>query len=222
MTHCAPSLAASRELLLKRCLDIVISLAVLVVVWPVLAMIALVIRLDSPGPVIFRQERVGRGGRVFEMWKFRTMVHGAPEEPHRNLVVPLVRGVVSLAPGAARRVPSAPPPDPRITRSGKWLRRSSLDELPQLVNVLRGEMSLVGPRPATLYERAEFDARLQERLLMPQGMTGRWQVSGCDRLDYVRMYELDLEYVRSWSLWLDLKILAATPRAMVVPRESAS
>lgn len=209
-----------RYLWVKRWLDVVVSAATLIVLWPLLALIAVVIRLDSPGPVVFRQSRVGKDGRVFEMWKFRTMEWGATDQWHRHLVVPLVQGVVSTLPGTRLTIPARPPPDPRVTRAGSWLRRTSMDELPQFVNVLLGDMSLVGPRPAVTYEYAEFDDRLRQRLRLPQGMTGLWQVSGGNILDYRRMYEIDLEYVRTWSLRLDLKILAKTLRVLMVRRES--
>jgi lipopolysaccharide/colanic/teichoic acid biosynthesis glycosyltransferase len=207
---------------MKRCLDVVISAALLSVFWPVLALIALLIRLDSRGPAIFRQPRVGKDGRIFDMWKFRTMEWGTSDERHRHLVVPLVRAAITSDPATPFPMPPFLSPDPRITRTGRWLRRTSLDELPQLVNVLRGDLSLVGPRPAVTYELAEFDDRLRQRLHMPQGMTGLWQVSGYNVLDFRRMYELDLEYVRNWSFWLDLKILAQTPRALLVRSESRS
>lgn len=211
-------IAFSRQpshLWIKRCLDIVVSLAALAVLWPLAALIAIVIRSDSPGPAIFRQQRVGKDGRIFEMWKFRTMLWGASDERHRRLVVPLVRAAVAAPDAGEAPLFAATPPDDRITRAGRWLRRTSLDELPQLVNVLRGDLSLVGPRPAVLYELAEFDERLRGRLHVPQGMTGLWQVSGHNILDFRRMYELDLEYVRTWSLWLDMKILAKTPWALL-------
>ena len=159
------------------------------------------------------------GGRRFEIWKFRTMVRGAPDDLHRDLVLPLVRAPAGDEPerGSTRIYKLAA--DPRITRVGRWLRRTSLDELPQLFNVLRGEMSLVGPRPPVIYEYEAYSRWQLERLEMPQGMTGLWQVSGRNRLSFRRMHELDIEYVRSWSLWLDLKILALTLRAVVVDGE---
>ncbi len=216
----SPELAASRERSpsqrLKRSLDVAVSVTILAALWPVLALIALIIRLDSRGPVIFKQPRVGKDGRIFEMWKFRTMVADTSDERHRSLVVPLVRAVIASDPTAPFPIPPAPPPDSRVTQPGRWLRRTSMDELPQLVNVLRGDLSLVGPRPAVVYELAEFDDRLRQRLRVPQGMTGLWQVSGHNIFDFRRMYELDLEYVQTWSLWLDLKILVKTPVALLV------
>lgn len=220
--HVAAPVAQKRHLALKRCLDLGIGTLALVVLSPILALVAIIIRLDSPGPVLFRQTRIGKGGRPFEMWKFRTMARDAADDLHRELVLPLVRSCAGDAPERsavpARRIYKLTN-DPRITRAGRWLRRTSLDELPQLFNVLRGEMSLVGPRPPVTYEFDAYDAWQLERLEMPQGMTGLWQVSGRSRLSYRRMHELDIEYVRRWSLWMDLKILAMTLRAVVVDAE---
>ena len=203
-------------------MDLAIGVPALIVLSPILALIAIIVRLDSRGPAFFRQTRVGMGGRPFAMWKFRTMVRDAPDELHRDLVLPLVRGCAGNAPeraaGPARRIYKLAD-DPRITRTGRWLRKTSLDELPQLFNVLRGEMSLVGPRPPVTYEYDAYAGWQLERLEMPQGMTGLWQVSGRSRLSYRRMHELDIEYVRRWSVWLDLKILAMTLRAVVVDGE---
>jgi lipopolysaccharide/colanic/teichoic acid biosynthesis glycosyltransferase len=193
--------------------DACLGTIALVVLAPLFALIALIIRLDSNGPAFFRQTRIGMGKRPFSMWKFRTMVRDAPDDLHRNLVVALARGTEPARP--AHKVMD----DPRITRIGRWLRKTSLDELPQLINVVRGEMSLVGPRPPVLYEYEAYEKWQLERFEMPQGMTGLWQVSGRNRVTYQRMHELDIEYVRRWSLWLDIKILAATLRAVVVDGE---
>jgi lipopolysaccharide/colanic/teichoic acid biosynthesis glycosyltransferase len=217
----APS-ARAVQLALKRCLDLCVGALLLVLLSPVLGAAAIIVRLDSPGPVLFRQTRIGRRGRRFEMLKLRTMVCDATDDLHRELVLPMLR---SCADDAAER--GAIPErrihklanDPRITRAGRWLRRTSLDELPQLFNVLRGEMSLVGPRPPMPYEYDAYAAWQLERLEMPQGMTGLWQVSGRSYLSYRRMHELDIEYVRRWSLWLDLRILAKTVRAVFVDAE---
>ena len=203
-------------------MDLFIGAAALIGLSPILALVAIIVRLDSPGPAFFRQTRIGLRRRPFEMWKFRTMADGASDELHRDLVLPMVRGCAG-----DEAEPDAESPqefykladDPRITRVGHWLRKTSLDELPQLFNVLRGEMSLVGPRPPTTYEYEAYDTWQLERLEMPQGMTGLWQVSGRNRLSYRRMHQLDIEYVRRWSLWLDLKILALTLRAVVVDGE---
>jgi lipopolysaccharide/colanic/teichoic acid biosynthesis glycosyltransferase len=215
----APQTTQTSHLRLKRSMDLFIGATALIALSPILALIAIIVRLDSPGPAFFRQTRIGMRGRPFEMWKFRTMAHGASDGPHRDLVLPMVRGCAGDEPkrgtGSTERMYKLAD-DPRITRVGRWLRKISLDELPQLFNVLRGEMSLVGPRPPTTYEYEAYDTWQLERLEMPQGMTGLWQVSGRNRLSYRRMHELDIEYARRWSLWLDLKILAVTLRAVVV------
>jgi lipopolysaccharide/colanic/teichoic acid biosynthesis glycosyltransferase len=215
--------ADAHGLRLKRWMDVCVSAASILALAPVLALVAVIIRLDSPGPAIFRQTRIGKGGRRFEMWKFRTMVRGAPDDPHRDLVRALARSCAVDAHdvGPTMRLYKLAD-DARITRVGGWLRRTSLDELPQLFNVLRGEMSLVGPRPAVTYEYDAYAPWQLERCAMPQGMTGLWQVSGRNRLSYRRMHELDIEYVRRWSLWLDLRILAMTLRAVVVDGEPAA
>ena len=202
-----------QALFLKRCMDLCLAILLLIVLSPILALVALIIRLDSDGPVFYRQIRIGRGRRPFSMWKFRTMVRDAPEDRHRDFVLALMRGSEPTRP-VAKLVD-----DPRITRVGRWLRKSSFDELPQLFNVVRGEMSLIGPRPPALYEYEAYQPWQLERFEMPQGMTGLWQVSGRNRVTYRRMHELDIEYVRRWSLWLDVKILIATLRAVVVDGE---
>jgi lipopolysaccharide/colanic/teichoic acid biosynthesis glycosyltransferase len=200
-------------------MDLVLASAALIVLSPFVALIVILIRLDSAGPAFFRQTRIGWKQRPFEMWKFRTMFQDAPVDVHREFATMLVRGAEP-----DRRQGSTPPvyklaDDSRITRVGRWLRVTSLDELPQLFNVLLGEMSLVGPRPILPYEREVSESWHFERFEMPQGMTGLWQVSGRNRLSYRRRCELDIEYVRTWSLWLDLRILAKTFRAVMVDRE---
>ena len=175
---------------IKRGIDLMVSLCCLVLLLVPFALVAVAIRLDSPGPALFRQRRPGRGGRPFRIWKFRTMAH---------------------RPG---RTGAEPPPqsaDVRVTRIGTWLRRSGIDELPQLVNVLRGEMSLVGPRP-TLLERAErYDARQRRRLLVKPGITGWAVIAGRNDLTWDEKIAYDLWYVDHASLTLDLRILAKTP-----------
>ncbi|MGH7528763.1 MAG: sugar transferase [Gemmatimonadales bacterium] len=192
------------QLGLKRVLDIVGAVAGLLIAAPAMLLAALLIKLDSPGPVIFGQERVGRGGRRFRVLKFRTMREGASDAAHRELVGRMQDG--DPAPAAVYKLTN----DDRVTRVGAWLRRTSLDELPQLLNVLRGAMSLVGPRPPLPYEVARYDAWQLPRFRVRPGITGLWQVSGRSRLTYRRMHELDLEYVRRWSLGLDVRILLRT------------
>jgi len=187
---------SGRNLAFKRAVDVFISLAVLILLSPILALSALLIKLESPGPVIFRQTRVGRGGREFTIFKFRTMRVNAEREQEQL---------------AARNEASGPlfkmRDDPRRTRVGKWLRRTSIDELPQLWNVLRGEMSVVGPRPALPKEVAQYQPWHRRRLEAAPGITGLWQVSGRSELDFEEGVLLDLYYVENWSPFLDLKIM---------------
>ncbi|MBE0592379.1 MAG: exopolysaccharide biosynthesis polyprenyl glycosylphosphotransferase [Gemmatimonadales bacterium] len=208
----APSLRWP-QFVLKRVTDLVLAGVMVVVLAPLLFLVAAAIRLDSAGPSIFRQPRVGRGGRPFTVWKFRTMGHGVSEDAHRAYVA----GMISDDGGArAHDSGSAGEPvfklvqDARVTRVGRLLRRTSLDELPQLFNVLRGEMSLVGPRPPLPYEVEAYEQWQFGRLGVLPGITGLWQVSGRNRLTYRQMCELDVTYVERWSLWLDLKILLKT------------
>jgi len=190
----------------KRAFDLVIGGLALLLAAPVMAAIAVAVKLDSPGPVLFRQERVGEGGRLFWMLKFRTMVVGAEEQE-----MALAQEVGAGPPLFEKR-----PDDPRITRVGRVLRRWSLDELPQLVNVLKGEMSLVGPRPELPWLVEQYEPWLRKRFAVPQGMTGWWQVHGrSDRADHWLRVEDDLYYIRNWSLWLDVRILLMTVGAVI-------
>ena len=183
----------------KRALDIVASALGLLALSPLLAAIAIAIKLDSPGPVLFRQRRMGRDDVPFEMLKFRSMVEGAdalkPALASRN-----------EADGGLFKIAE----DPRITRVGRLLRRSSLDELPQLLNVLRGDMALVGPRPLLLDEDSRIEGWRRSRLEVPPGMTGPWQVFGSARIPLQEMVKIDYLYGANWSLWLDVKILLRT------------
>ena len=207
----APSLQGW-QLFLKRIVDLVGGVVGLVIVSPVMLLCAALIKLGSPGPVFFRQERIGAAGRRFRVWKFRTMRHGAPEHAHRELIDKMLRGDERLAGVANAKGESVFKlvDDDRVTKLGKILRRTSLDELPQLFNVLRGEMSLVGPRPPLDYEFEAYDHWQFDRLQVKPGITGLWQVSGRNLLTYRQMCELDVQYVRHWSLWLDAKIMLKT------------
>ena len=186
------------SLLLKRSFDAVVGGAGLVLIAPLLGLVALLIRIDSPGPVIYRQTRVGRHGRPFTIWKFRTMVDGADALKPALQALNEANGLFKIA------------EDPRVTRVGRLLRRFSLDELPQLVNVLRGEMSLVGPRPLITDEDARITGLDRRRLQLTPGMTGHWQILGSARVPLAEMIKLDYLYVSDWSLWSDLKILIRT------------
>jgi lipopolysaccharide/colanic/teichoic acid biosynthesis glycosyltransferase len=204
---------------LKRWIDLSLALSFLLLLLPLMILIALVVRLDSPGPAIFRQERIGRNGQRFDILKFRTMADGAPDDHHREYIAAMVsecHDPSAAGPGKQRAASIEPFVDPNITRVGHWLRKASLDELPQLVNVLRGEMSLVGPRPLPPYEVAGLTDWARRRLTVPQGMTGLWQVSGRSALPYIRMLELDIEYVDHWSLWADRCILAKTLKSVAI------
>lgn len=190
---------------IRRAIDIAGSALALFLLSPVLAVSAAWVRLDSPGPVLFRQERVGRGGRCFTLYKFRSMRVGADDRAHRELVAAELRGT-DTAIGGSTKLHA----DSRITRSGEFLRRTSLDEAPQLLNVLRGDMSLVGPRPCLPWEAELFPAEFRERFTVRPGLTGLWQVSGRSRIGTLGMLQLDVEYVRRRRLRLDLRILART------------
>jgi exopolysaccharide biosynthesis polyprenyl glycosylphosphotransferase len=194
-------------LAIKRLIDVSLAAAALVVLSPLLAGVALATRLDSGRPVLFRQERVGRHGRRFGMYKFRTMQVDAEAQ----LEALRARNVVR---GPAFKLDD----DPRITRVGRVLRRTSIDELPQLWNVLRGDMSLVGPRPPLPTEVAGYDLWHRRRLSMKPGITGLWQVSARLEAEFDRWVELDLRYIDRWSLWLDFKIMARTIPAMLSGR----
>jgi exopolysaccharide biosynthesis polyprenyl glycosylphosphotransferase len=186
------------SMLLKRTFDIVVTSIGLLVVGPVLAGVALAIRVDSEGPVFFRQVRVGRDGRHFRIFKFRSMVVDAEARKDE------LRGLNEAGEGLFKLTH-----DPRVTRIGDFLRRTSLDELPQLFNVLRGEMSLVGPRPLVVDEDVQVVGLDRSRLHLTPGMTGHWQVMGY-RVPMQEMVRIDCLYVANWSLWLDIKILLRT------------
>jgi exopolysaccharide biosynthesis polyprenyl glycosylphosphotransferase len=183
---------------LKRAFDLAGSAVLLLVAAPVLAVLGAAVRLDSRGTVFFRQTRVGRNGRQFEIFKFRTMVADAEERKVELLHLNETDGLFKMA------------ADPRVTRVGRLLRRTSLDELPQLLNVVRGEMSLVGPRPLVIDEDAKVAGLDRSRLHLTPGMTGHWQILGSARIPLGEMVGIDYLYVANWSLWTDVKILIRT------------
>jgi lipopolysaccharide/colanic/teichoic acid biosynthesis glycosyltransferase len=193
---------------LKRCLDVLVAGSALVLLSPFLLALAIAIRLTSPGPAVFRQERLGQGGRVFTMLKFRTMYSDTDDAVHRAYVTRLLTDDVPVAGGASGLFKLEA--DPRITPIGRWLRRTSLDELPQLINIVRGEMSLVGPRPSLAWEAELYSETDRQRFEVLPGITGLWQVSGRSRLSMREALALDVEYVRRRSIWFDLLILART------------
>lgn len=184
---------------IKRAMDIVIAITVLTLAAPLMLLIAIAIKLDSPGPVFFRQVRVGKGGKPFVLYKFRSMVDGA-ERQQAALRKAYGRGPLLFK---LRD-------DPRVTRVGRILRRTSLDELPQFFNVLKGEMSVVGPRPPVPEEVAAYEDWHLQRLMVTPGLTGLWQVNGRSDLSFDEMVRLDLYYAEHWSLWLDLKLILRT------------
>ena len=207
----APALR-SQQRALKRVIDLLGSGLGVVLTAPLMLGVAIAIKLDSRGPVFFRQERVGVGGKRFKVWKFRTMTHNAPDTLHREYMTEMLQGDenATLRTDANGRPIFKMVDDPRVTRVGRSLRRASLDELPQFFNVLRGDMSLVGPRPPVPYEFDAYDHWQYDRMQVRPGITGLWQVSGRSRLSYRQMCELDLDYVRRWSVWFDLRILLRT------------
>jgi lipopolysaccharide/colanic/teichoic acid biosynthesis glycosyltransferase len=201
------------SLLAKRAFDLAATVGAMALLAPLLLVVALCVRLSSPGPVLFRQQRVGKDGRPFAMLKFRTMHVDSDPAIHRAYVEALLRGEASARGGVYKLVD-----DPRVTPVGRVLRRFSVDELPQLINVLRGEMSLVGPRPPLPYEVELYDARARRRLSVLPGLTGLWQVSGRNQLDFGQMVDLDLAYIARWSPWLDLQIVLRTPLVLITGR----
>ncbi|HEV7963914.1 MAG TPA: sugar transferase [Actinoplanes sp.] len=196
----------------KRLLDLALASLALVVLSPLLAVLWLVVRCTSPGPAVFRQQRLGRDERPFTLYKFRSMRTGASDAIHRDFVTRmLAEAPETVSPDGFYKLAA----DPRITPVGAWLRRTSLDELPQLVNVVRGDMSLVGPRPVLAWEAELFTEAAHVRFRVRPGLTGLWQVSGRARLTMPQALELDAQYVYRQSLWLDLSILARTVPAQM-------
>jgi lipopolysaccharide/colanic/teichoic acid biosynthesis glycosyltransferase len=197
------SIALKVRLPWKRPLDLLIGLPLTVGSLPVIGLLATLVRLGSPGPAFYLQDRVGCNGAPFRMLKLRTMYHGSDDSTHRDAAAAWFAG---RAPGDRYKTLD----DSRITPIGRFLRRTNLDELPQLFNVVRGEMSLVGPRPAVPYELRHYLPGYFERQCVRPGITGLWQISARERLSAAEMMVLDLRYVREASPWLDVKILART------------
>lgn len=202
----------------KRAMDIFGSSLAVIALAPVLLLIALAIKLTSHGPVFFRQKRVGQHGKCFTFLKFRSMYVNNDESEHKEYVQKLIAG--SATPQASGDEGPAVfklTNDRRVTLVGRFLRRSSLDELPQFFNVLRGDMSLVGPRPAIPYEVEAYDIWHRRRVLEAKpGITGLWQVNGRSRVKFDDMVRLDLQYARNWTPWMDIQILLRTPGAVVL------
>jgi len=192
----------------KRGLDVGLILLGLPLWLPVCLVVAVIIRLGSRGPLFFRQPRVGQGGRVFTCFKFRTMKLDADQTTHAEYVRELIESDAPMI-----KLDAAA--DARLTRGGSWIRAAGLDELPQLINILRGEMSVVGPRPCIPYEYELYEPWQKRRFSAPPGLTGLWQVSGKNRTTFEEMVRLDIAYARRMSPWLDLKILFLTPLTIV-------
>ncbi|HVY78168.1 MAG TPA: sugar transferase [Solirubrobacterales bacterium] len=206
------------QALARRTLDLVLASTAVVLLSPLLAALAVAIRLDSRGPALFRQRRIGHREREFTVLKFRSMRPDADPRGHRDYVTALIRG--RNADGGRKNLYKLAVDD-RITPVGRWIRRWSLDELPQLFNVICGEMSLVGPRPAIPYEVDEYPSWYLKRFGVKPGLTGLWQVSGRNERTYEEMVRLDIEYAERRTLWLDLSILARTPLTVLARRGAA-
>jgi exopolysaccharide biosynthesis polyprenyl glycosylphosphotransferase len=191
--------------LVKRVIDIVASVVLLALLMPVFLVVAVAIRLEDPGPVFFKQKRVGRWGTLFTMWKFRSMYTDAEERKKELMALNEMQG------GVIFKMKD----DPRVTKVGRIIRKTSIDELPQLWNVLKGEMSLVGPRPPVPQEVDEYSLSDRRRLEVIPGITCIWQVSGRSDIPFDQQVELDVQYIQSQSLWTDIKILLKTVPALL-------
>ena len=208
---------------LRRTADILFAAVLILLLSPLLIAVAIAVRLDNPGPALFRQRRVGLGEREFTLFKFRSMRLDADPRGHREYVTALISGNENengAAPDGGRENLYKLAVDNRITPVGRWIRKWSIDELPQLFNVLLGDMTLVGPRPAIPYEVAEYPSWYLQRFTVKPGLTGLWQVSGRSERTYEEMVRLDIEYTERRSMWLDFSILAKTPW-VVVSRKGA-
>jgi exopolysaccharide biosynthesis polyprenyl glycosylphosphotransferase len=212
-----PARLSRTSLLCKRALDIVGSLLLLVVTAPLFAYAALRVKLDSPGPIFFKQTRLGMNMKPFTAVKFRTMRVDADEEVHRQYIQSVMSADAALQNGKYKLERADV-----VTRFGRWLRETSLDELPQLLNILMGQMSLVGPRPCIPYETENFLPHQFERFLVPQGLTGLWQVTARANSTFGEALEMDVTYVRGWSLGLDLRLILRTPFALLRQRRTTA
>jgi exopolysaccharide biosynthesis polyprenyl glycosylphosphotransferase len=211
-----PVRPSKSSLFVKRLIDIVGASLALLLTAPLFALIAVLIRRDSSGPVFFRQIRLGLDMREFTALKFRTMGVDADDSVHREYIRQTMTASASVCENGVYKLERS-----EVTRIGRWLRRTSLDELPQLLNVLRGEMSLVGPRPCIRYETEHFKSYHFERFLVPQGMTGLWQVAARSHATFGEALDMDVAYARGWSLGLDLRLLCRTPLEILRPRGTA-
>ena len=207
--------AQSAARVIKRLMDIVGSASALLFLSPIFLLVALLVKLSSEGPIFFKQERLGQFGKTFTFLKFRSMYANNDHKIHQNFIKRVIKGEHDGRAEGGGKAVFKMTNDPRITRIGRFIRRTSLDELPQFINVLMGEMSLVGPRPPIAYECEEYDIWHRRRVLeVKPGITGLWQVKGRSRVRFDDMVRLDLQYARTWSLWLDVQIILQTPRAL--------
>ena len=201
---------------IKRLFDIAGSFAAIVLFSPLFVIIAIAVKLTTKGPILFRQVRLGQYGKTFTFLKFRSMYINNDHTVHKDYVKRFIAGAPDTQQPANNQQVYKLTADPRVTTVGRFLRKTSLDELPQFFNVLQGEMSLVGPRPPVIYEFENYALWHRERLAaVKPGITGLWQVEGRSRVKFDDMVRLDIRYARSWSLWLDIKILLQTPRAVL-------
>ena len=201
--------------LLKRSMDVMVSLGLLSLTWPFWLVLSILIKLGSKGPVFLKQERVGMDGKVFLMIKFRSMLDGVDDQAHRDLMKRTISGEYANQGTDDAPIYGKLKDDPRLTRIGSWMRRYSIDELPQILNVLKGQMSIVGPRPPIPYEVHHYKDWHRTRFHVKPGITGLWQVSGRNRLHFEEMVRLDVFYIENWSPWLDLKIMLKTLPVML-------
>jgi exopolysaccharide biosynthesis polyprenyl glycosylphosphotransferase len=214
---------SSSARLFKRSVDILVSSLILLLAAPLWLLIALAIKLSSRGPVLYRQERVGMDGQVFLLYKFRSMTNSEEvDEAHRDYMQRVIKKEGRINLGTDEEPSYKFINHSRLTGIGKWLRQTSLDELPQLFNVFKGEMSLVGPRPPISYEVECYESWHRKRLDVKPGLTGLWQVSGRYRLSFEQMVQLDIYYIENWSLWLDLKIILKTIPALFMREQADS
>jgi lipopolysaccharide/colanic/teichoic acid biosynthesis glycosyltransferase len=213
-----PARPARSSRLLKRALDLMLASVALVVAMPVVVAIAAWIKLDSPGPVFFRQRRLGQGMREFGVFKFRTMKADTDDAAHRDYVRATMSTSAEVGANGLYKLDRSE----AVTPSGRWLRKTSIDELPQLINVIRGEMSLVGPRPCLAYETELFQPYHFERFLVPAGITGMWQVTARASSTFREALDMDVLYARGWSMALDLRLLLRTPFQVIRQRKATT
>jgi lipopolysaccharide/colanic/teichoic acid biosynthesis glycosyltransferase len=199
------------QITLKRALDVLLSVAGLILLSPIILLITIAIKIDSPGPVFYKHQRIGKNGKPFNLYKFRSMVSGGDDSSYMDYLAELIESAKTNNGRPYNKMEA----DPRVTRVGQFLRKSYLDELPQFWNILLGEMSLVGPRPHVQFEVDHYSENERRRLSVKPGATGIWQVHGKNDCTFRELIELDMEYVDRWSLGLDLKLIWRTILLMV-------